>query len=260
MNNTPGNILDDLHDFSDTGSTMWHGGCTDAGIAGGIAPDCSFDPFTEPVVDDQIVDFDLGGTFALVDAHIWQMNQGNGLAAARGVDEFEILVSTDGASFNSLGLFNLTAEAGDANVAAQVVSLGTSPVMASHVRFNINTEHGNGEPDGTEFVGLSEVRFTEALQTGFPGDFNGDNVVNAADYTNWRDNLGDADEGAINNNGDGAGGVDQADYGVWVQNFGNSQGAATALPEPAAAILYVFAMLLSSLASRVRLQPAKEIQ
>lgn len=69
------------------------------------------------------------------------------------------------------------------------------------------------------------------------GDFNGDGHVDAADYTLWRDNLGDPDESAINNNGDG-GGITAADYSVWRTAYGASYGvgegglAAGAVPEP----------------------------
>ncbi|MCA9240730.1 MAG: hypothetical protein KDA37_11045, partial [Planctomycetales bacterium] len=74
------------------------------------------------------------------------------------------------------------------------------------------------------------------------GDFNGDGVVNAADYTLWRDNLGAGDESAINNNGDG-GGVTQSDYLVWRDNFGvvyglNASTSANA-PEPNSVLLLV---------------------
>ena len=55
-----------------------------------------------------------------------------------------------------------------------------------------------------------------------PGDFNDDGVVNAADYTVWRDNLGASDESAIANHGDGMNGVDAGDYQLWRNNFGNT--------------------------------------
>jgi hypothetical protein len=72
-----------------------------------------------------------------------------------------------------------------------------------------------------------------------PGDFNGDNVVNLADYTVWRDNLGAVDESAISFNGNG-GGVSAEDYQVWKSHFGQSPSAAAlsahgqTVPEPAA--------------------------
>ncbi len=59
------------------------------------------------------------------------------------------------------------------------------------------------------------------LQPVHPGDFNDDGVVDAADYTVWRNNLGASDETAIGNHGDGLNGVDTADYLLWKTNFGN---------------------------------------
>ncbi len=59
------------------------------------------------------------------------------------------------------------------------------------------------------------------------GDFNQDGIVNAADYTVWRDTLGQTGEGlAADVNGDLV--VDATDYGMWKTHFGAD--AATALP------------------------------
>ncbi len=76
---------------------------------------------------------------------------------------------------------------------------------------------------------------TSSLQ----GDYNNDGKVDAADYTIWRDNLGDTDEVAINNSGNGINGVDAGDYALWRDNFGLTAGvggpafsALKAIPEP----------------------------
>lgn len=53
-----------------------------------------------------------------------------------------------------------------------------------------------------------------------PGNFNGDNYVDAADYTVWRDNEGQ-DESALDGNGDGSGTVDAGDYDLWAENYGS---------------------------------------
>lgn len=76
------------------------------------------------------------------------------------------------------------------------------------------------------------------------GDFNGDGIVNLADYTVWRDNLGAANEAAINNLGDGLNGVDVGDYNLWKQNFGQGTPAtvsAQSVPEPATFALLAIA-------------------
>src|SRR5262249_52200746 len=57
---------------------------------------------------------------------------------------------------------------------------------------------------------------------GLAGDFNGNGVVDAADYTVWRDHLGTSFN--LHGNGDETGGsaglVDQADYALWKAHFG----------------------------------------
>ncbi len=63
------------------------------------------------------------------------------------------------------------------------------------------------------------------------GDFNGDGEVDAADYTVWRDGLGEM--------------YSQADYQVWANNFGatsSSASSSAAVPEPTSSLL----MLLTS--------------
>ncbi len=93
--------------------------------------------------------------------------------------------------------------------------------------------------------------------TGLPGDFNDDGVVNLADYTVWRNNLGGS-ETALNGNGDDTGGstgvVDGADYALWKSNFGNTAGAAavaqTNVPEPASALLLVLGAVALALYRR----------
>jgi hypothetical protein len=69
------------------------------------------------------------------------------------------------------------------------------------------------------------------------GDYNGDHVVNSADYTVWRNQLGMAGDGyAADGNRDGL--VNQFDYDVWKSHFGETAGGSAAaapgqpVPEP----------------------------
>ncbi|MCO6043275.1 autotransporter-associated beta strand repeat-containing protein [Aeoliella sp. ICT_H6.2] len=81
------------------------------------------------------------------------------------------------------------------------------------------------------------------LSFGLQGDFNGDGIVDIADYTVWRNNLGAADESALMGNGDGLNGVDAGDYAVWKSNFGSGAAAAAGsnaqqtVPEPSSILL-----------------------
>ena len=59
-----------------------------------------------------------------------------------------------------------------------------------------------------------------------PGDYNSNGNVDVADYTSWRDTLGQI----VNNPGDGADGnksgtIDAGDYTVWKTNYGKVNGA-----------------------------------
>jgi hypothetical protein len=110
-----------------------------------------------------------------------------------------------------------------------------------------------------------EVRFTawggsgvpsfSYLRSVLPGDFNGDGAVNAADYTVWRNTLGQTPARP----GDGAdidqsGKIDLGDYTFWKNHYGNSLAGAGAglfagasVPEPTSlSILAIASFLLAS--------------
>ncbi|MEQ8849168.1 LamG-like jellyroll fold domain-containing protein [Botrimarina sp.] len=101
---------------------------------------------------------------------------------------------------------------------------------------------GNKENDVQWFSGLIDEVF---VGTGVPdaiaGDYNSDGVVDAADYTVWRDSVGK--EGsflAADGNGDAV--VDTLDYDVWVANFGATAAPPTnAVPEPGTLVMLALA-------------------
>jgi hypothetical protein len=92
----------------------------------------------------------------------------------------------------------------------------------------------NGAVSRTWYDGIGYA----LVDQGLPGDFNGDGVVDSADYTVWRDNLG-GNNSALNGAGDESGAsfgrVDAADYQLWRTNYGATltQAARSAIPEPA---------------------------
>jgi hypothetical protein len=86
------------------------------------------------------------------------------------------------------------------------------------------------------------------------GDYNGNNVVDAADYVLWRETL---NQMGMNLAADGNGNnqVDPGDYEVWRTNFGRTTAAGTyltphespganyaAVPEPASILLWMLAL------------------
>ena len=81
------------------------------------------------------------------------------------------------------------------------------------------------------------------------GDYNFDGVVDAADFTVWRDAEGSTTVAEPDGNGDGV--VDMLDYNLWKSNFGTTTvsgaSSATTVPEPTGLGLFL-AWLLGSMA------------
>jgi len=143
-----------------------------------------------------------------------------------------------------LGTANLTAAGG-------IESLGNISLVTAGEYF----ARISGADDNVQ---LYQLRLAAAaLVTVLAGDYNQDGVVDAADYSVWRNSLG-----AVGSNlaadGNGNGRVDAADYSVWKLHFGMSSGAGSGghvgggrVPEPAGLTLLAVAALLSPLV-RVR--------
>ncbi|TWU00706.1 hypothetical protein Pla108_16580 [Botrimarina colliarenosi] len=87
--------------------------------------------------------------------------------------------------------------------------------------------------------------FTGQITTPLPGDYNSDGVVDAADYTVWRDNHGSTTSLAADGDGDRT--IGEGDYAVWSQHYGaNGSGGVTPVPEPTAAALLAIGWLAAS--------------
>jgi hypothetical protein len=94
-----------------------------------------------------------------------------------------------------------------------------------------------GSLTGTIIVDDVNVSLSAA---GVPGDYNGDSLVDAADYTMWRDTLGQTGTG-LAADGDNSGTIDELDFEFWKLSYGMGTGGAgsatefAAVPEPAGA-------------------------
>ena len=90
--------------------------------------------------------------------------------------------------------------------------------------------------------GFSYIR---AEPPGLTGDYNGNHVVDAADYTIWRDNLGHSVPNGTGADGNNNGTIDGGDYDFWKAHFGNPAGAGSAasegaaVPEPGTVLLLI---------------------
>jgi hypothetical protein len=166
----------------------------------------------------------LGGSFHKAPA----VPDGNGLGELDPLGAGKLLVSSMAA--NTLGSDLGTVVANDVN---------SLYAANGDLRFNFILD-GVGAVSRAGFV--KYINIPAAL----PGDFNGDLMVDAADYTIWRDNLGAPTDGALMGAGDGHPGVDAGDYALWKTNFGLAAGAgatvvasAAPVPEPSTAMIFV---------------------
>jgi hypothetical protein len=105
----------------------------------------------------------------------------------------------------------------------------------------------------TDFFGnMGSVDLPPALA----GDYNGNGIVDAADYTVWRDTLGSTTDLRANgdNTGASAGVIDQSDYNFWIANFGahsgDGSGRGAVVPEPSTAALVVIGCVVALVARR----------
>jgi hypothetical protein len=97
---------------------------------------------------------------------------------------------------------------------------------------------------------------TLAVQ-GILGDYNRNGVVDAADYTVWRNSLGATGTGLAadgDNTGASTGVIDQADYAVWKTHFGMTAGSGAlsgaTVPEPGTMVLLILAATVMRLRRR----------
>ncbi len=95
------------------------------------------------------------------------------------------------------------------------------------------TDATYGDDYTLEYLTTGDLAGYTLLTVGTPGDFNGDGVVDAADYSVWRDGLG-----AI---------YTEADYQIWKTHFGQTAGGGLLsdypVPEPSTMVLLLFAAL-----------------
>ena len=115
--------------------------------------------------------------------------------------------------------------------------------------------------DGTGSFVVTYTRndiFLSGFLLGIPGDYNQNGTVDAADYTIWRDHLGQTFT-LTNENPNAAtpGAVDAEDYAFWKPHFGEiagggpGSGANAAVPEPTSRVLFMTGVLVMFVCRRV---------
>jgi hypothetical protein len=110
-----------------------------------------------------------------------------------------------------------------------------------------------GALSATGTIYVDDISVALVTATALAGDYNHNGVVDAADYTVWRNSFGQSGAGlAADGNGDGQ--VDQLDYSIWIGHFGDTAGAgasdhAQPVSEPSTTIL-LFAATFVAVAIR----------
>jgi hypothetical protein len=141
-----------------------------------------------------------------------------------GDGDFEVFTSSDGTNWVS------RTEVSNAQLGAGLLEVG---LWAGN--------YPTGSTNGTTQFDWAEIVL------GVPaGDYNEDGFVDAADYTVWRNTVGDTVTAWSGADGDGDGMVTDADYDAWKANFGKiipdlgGSGSSSIVPETNAAVV-VFA-------------------
>jgi beta-glucanase (GH16 family) len=118
----------------------------------------------------------------------------------------------------------------------------------------------DGDPNGTTmFPQIMDVDYVRVWtrQTGLLGDYNHDGMVDAADYTVWRDSIGQSGIG-LDADGSGNGTIDQSDFDTWQSQFGMTAGggagagSTATVPEPATVSLLLAGILVVWIADAQR--------
>ncbi len=147
--------------------------------------------------------------------------------------------------------FNDSAWNTAATLASGTFNANLTPAFGTGHNGQVFTSVGTSNAVGfVAFATISTIIRTNFTPGGLPGDYNQDGAVNAADYIIWRKGLPAAD-----GNNDSI--VNELDYDIWHTNFGTSapgsgSGQAGTVPEPAAGLIAVLALICSSFVRRRR--------
>jgi hypothetical protein len=122
---------------------------------------------------------------------------------------------------------------------AAAAGVGTVPIYDQRGAPFGRVFNGDAIPGARIDIGAFELQ--PIVGPALPGDYNQNGIVDAADYTVWRDRLGGSVAAYSGADGSGNGIVDAADYDLWKMHFGqvvptSGAGAATALAEPVAPV------------------------
>ncbi len=178
---------------------------------------------------------DLGQAFNLNVA----VNNAANVIAAIGADELDYSLTTSG-SVSGTFLNQVDLALGGGN--SHSIAFDTSTIGLKSGVITI-TSTSQGVEGGLVTIPIS---FTVVL----PGDYDGNGIVDAADYSIWRASLGENVTIGSGADGDRNGIIDEGDFSVWQTHFGDSAIAAAAkladvaVPEPTSLVLLLIGACL----------------
>jgi autotransporter-associated beta strand protein len=203
----------------------------------------------------------LGGTGSLGGAAV-NVDAGGNLAPGASIESLDVGNTTINGKLiveyqgSSIDLLNVGGNLNIANATVDFDSLGALSAGA-HVFATYTSRTGSfasvldlpgGFTIDYNYLNANQIALVPGSS---PGDYNGDNKVNAADYVTWRKNP----------SGPGNGG-DPGGYITWRENFGPAAGSSSglsdlepgAVPEPTS-----FVILLTSIAAGLVLRRPREM-
>jgi hypothetical protein len=178
---------------------------------------------------------DLGQAFSLNVA----VNNSANVVAAIGADELDYSLTTSGGVSGTF-LSQVDLALGGSNSYSVIFDTATIGLKTGAITI---TSTSQGVEGGLVTIPIS---FTVVL----PGDYDGNGIVDAADYSIWRVSLGQNVAIGSGADGDRNGIVDEGDYSVWQSHFGISAVAPAAsladmtVPEPASLVLLLIGACL----------------
>jgi hypothetical protein len=233
----------------------------------------------------KLIDYDLGEAHDINEIRVFTGNLGND---GRIFSTTAVWTSTNGTDYALLGYFQSdpsntqnNASTPDGPLEATLVRIvrdDASPLAldVTHLRFyfyavsdlagvmrdpfsGVNAFTGVDDGLVAAFVSplVREIDVFGILS--LPGDYDGNGLVDVADYTRWRQSFGSTAELAADGNHNGI--VDAADYTIWRNHLGAAAAAQTAasVPEPSSGVLLLASLGIAVLGrSRVSGDPREQ--
>lgn len=191
--------------------------------------------------------FDLGSVQPVGNVSIWNYYEGGAGTDGRSTKHLTPSYSTDNVSYTPLPIATLQQQPSTGYDTSSLHTTIPLNVTAEYIKFTFMGDAGDINYGDTNWWGLNEVRFFSPATADLKGDYNGNGVVDAADYVVWRDALNTTT--TLPNDPIG-GTIGQGQYDQWRGNFGAGGGSGAgaslssgAVPEPNSLLLVLGCLL-----------------